>query len=82
MTKEITFGDIREYCSRIDRISICMKETLTYQNYRFMNQIPHVYDRYYVYGFGMIQSEFEDDGSLTFEHCIEFMLTEEPRDDL
>ena len=33
MVKAITFGDIRPYFSRIDRVSICMKETLAYQNF-------------------------------------------------
>lgn len=82
MVKAITFGDIRPYFSRIDRVSICMKETLAYQNYVFVKDVPHDYDRYYLYGFGMITSEFEDTGRMQLERCIEFMLTEEPREDL
>lgn len=30
----IRFGTIRKYCSRIDRGSICMQETLQYFSYR------------------------------------------------
>lgn len=82
MVKAITFGDIRPYFSRIDRVSICMKETLAYQNYVFVKDVPHDYDRYYLYGFGIIDSEFEDTGRMWLERCVEFVLTEEPRDDI
>lgn len=82
MTKAITFGDIRNYCSRIDKVStICMKETLTYQNYHFIEDVPHDYDRYYLFGFGMIESEFEDEGKILLKRCLEFMLSKEPRKD-
>lgn len=74
----ITFGIIRKFCSHIDRISICMKETLQYENFRFITHVPQTYDKYFLYGFGMIKSEF-DDG---FKECIEIMLSEEPRDDI
>lgn len=33
----VTFGVIRRYCSRINRVSICRKETLEYQNFRFID---------------------------------------------
>lgn len=84
----ITFGVIREYCSRINRISICMKETLEYQNYRFIDQVPHSFDSLYLYGIGPIESEFYGDaglaepsaGSLNVLPCMEFMLSETPRE--
>ena len=56
--RPITFGDIREYCSRIDRVSICRLETLEYQNYERMELVPHDQDGLYLYRFGMIASEF------------------------
>lgn len=55
----IKFKEIRQYISKIDRVSICMKETLTYNNYRYIKQVPHSYDECYLYGIGMIESEFE-----------------------
>lgn len=82
MTGTITFGDIRYYCSRIDKVSICMLETLTYQNYLFIEDVPHDYDCYYLYGFGMIESEFEEEGKILLKRCLEFMLSEEPKKNL
>ena len=52
--------------------------------------MPHTYDDYYVYGIGMIKSEFYKIGKydyaasgdrkdLTLVNCIEVMLSEEPK---
>lgn len=79
--KALTFGDIRPYMSRIDRISICMEKTLRYQNYEFIQEVPHEFDSLYLYGFGVIYSENKDD-CLRLSHHMEFMLSEKPRDDL
>ena len=54
----ITFGTLRKYISRIDRLSICMLETKEYSNYVFLKDVPDRYDDLYVYGIGMIESEF------------------------
>ena len=35
-----------------------MLETLSYNNYIYLKDVPHSYDDYYVYGIGMIESEF------------------------
>lgn len=83
----ITFGVIRQYCSRINRVSICMKETLEYQNFRFIEQVPHSFDQFYLYGIGPICSEFSGEGGLTdssagklnFLPCLELMLSETPK---
>lgn len=83
----ITFGVIRQYCSRINRISICGKKTLEYQNFRRIEEVPHSYDPLYLYGFGAIESEFYGEGGLAdpsagelnFLPCMEFMLSESPR---
>lgn len=74
--KGILFGEIRKYCSRIDRVSICMQETLSYENYERIQDVPKEYDNKYLYGFGVIESEFDD----TFKQCMEIMLSEKPRD--
>ena len=75
----LKFKDIKKYISIIDRLSICNKETLQYQNYKCMVEVPDIFDEMYVYGIGHIQSEFEEDGNLIFTHCIEIMLSTEPR---
>ena len=52
------FGEFRKYVSRIDRVSICMKETLSYENFQFIEMVPDTYDQYYLYGVGLTKSEF------------------------
>ena len=74
--KGILFGEIRKYCSRIDRVSICMRETLCYENFDSILYVPKEYDNKYLYGFGVTESEFDD----TFKQCMEIMLAEKPRD--
>lgn len=93
MEKDITFGELRGYLSRIDRLSICMKETLSYENFVNLQDIPESYDSYYVYGIGMIDSEFYKLGKgkyvasgerkdLVLLKCIEVMLAMEPKNAL
>ena len=79
--KGILFGEIRKYCSRIDRVSICMQETLQYENFESILEVPHTYDDKYLYGFGVIESEFDDaPEKFILKQCMEIMLTEKPRD--
>lgn len=59
--QHITFGQFRKYCCVFDRVSICMQETGQYDNYRFIAHVPSTYDRYYLYGFGLFESEFIDE---------------------
>ena len=86
------FREAREYISRIDRVSICMLETLCYENYRYIDEVPEKYNDYYVYGIGMIESEFEIAEALEREvkgkkindkyflaQCIEIMLSEKSK---
>lgn len=88
----IKFKDIRRLISVIDRISICMFETLEYDNYIFMLDVPEKYDEYYVYGIGRILSEFKSEENKNIQEigdtkineeyflgqCIEIMLSEKP----
>lgn len=87
---DITFGELRNYLSVLDRLSICMLETSDYNNYIRLEDVPHIYDDYYVYGVGMIESEFYkinkceyaasgDRKDLVLINCIEVMLSEEPK---
>lgn len=88
--KDFTFKELRKYLSLIDRLSICRKETGKYQNYLFLEDVPESYDDLYVYGIGMIQSEFykaaphiyKTDGTgdeLVLDYCIEVMLSDKPK---
>lgn len=79
--EDIRFGTIRKYCSRLDRISICMLETHQYENYQSIKDVPVGYDGFFLYGFGMINSEFPDEEGpgIRLKKCIEIMLSREPR---
>ena len=85
----ITFRTLRKYISQIDRLSICMLETNDYSNYVFLKEVPDIYDDLYVYGIGIIESEFYqvqeqvfvasgDRGNRVFLPCIEIILSKEP----
>lgn len=88
--RDITFKELRGYLSMIDRLSICMLETLYYENFLTFRDVPHTYDDYYVYGIGMTESEFYKVGKfeyaasgkgedLVFVNCMEIMLSAEPK---
>lgn len=82
------FKELRKYISQIDKVSICILETSRYENYLLFKEVPDKYDDLFVYGIGMITSEFyerEDgfysancgEGKLVFLPCMEIMLSEE-----
>ncbi len=77
----IRFGDLRRFCDRTNRISICMAKTLEYENYESIDRVPARYDGLYLYGFGVIESEFSEAGGPAYRRCMEIMLSEEPRED-
>lgn len=88
--RDITFKELRGYLSKIDRLSICMLETLMYENYIWLKDVPNTYDEYYIYGIGMIESEFYKVGKFEYAakgkqeelelvNCIEIMLSKEPK---
>lgn len=88
--RDITFKELRSCLSMIDRLSICMLETLCYENFLTLRDVPHTYDDYYVYGIGMIESEFYKVGKFEYAasgkreelelvNCIEIMLSKEPK---
>ena len=90
----LKFKDLRKYISKIDLLSICTKEDLSYENFRLMNDVPPLYDEYYVYGIGMIESEFPAEwicnpkdlyngrtGMKTvMESCLEIMVSKTPKE--
>lgn len=89
----IRFEVLRKYLSSIDRLSICIKETMEYENFIYCREVPDSYNDLYVYGIGMIESEFYIDGehgytaagdrnNLTLVSCIEIVLSKELRSDI
>ena len=80
---ERKFGEIRKYLDIVSHISICMKETLQYENFSCSKDVPDSYDDFYVYGIGLIEELFDDEIDSTlqiFQPCREVMLSETPRE--
>ena len=77
---KITFGKIRRFCSVLNRISVCMFESQYYENFESIRAVPHRYDALYRYGFRNTDSGFRAEGRLSVRPCLEFALTERPRD--
>lgn len=78
MCKAITPGEVRPFASAIDRVSICMHETLTYENFDSICDVPHSHDEKYLYEFGIIRSEFREGEGAPWRAlpCQEIMLPE------
>lgn len=57
----LKFGEDRKYLSVLEKISICMLEDGSYTNYKVIGKVPEEYDNMYVYGIGLIDSEFTID---------------------
>lgn len=85
----IKLKDLKHYISNTDRLSICIKETMDYKNFMCLRDVGNKYDELYVYGIGMIESEFyqidkfefstnRNDGELTLLPCIEIVLSAKP----
>lgn len=55
---KLKFRELRERLSTTDRISICHKETLKYENFLTAKDVPDFYDDLTVCGVGIIESEF------------------------
>ena len=71
----IRFKQLRDYISTIDKISVCDYDSLSYDNYACMEKVSTKYDNYYVYGIGIIQSEFENkEGKVEYCDCLEIMV--------
>lgn len=95
MAMTLKFKELKKYISTLDRLSICMRETLNYENYHYMRDVPDKYDEYYVYGIGRIKSEFKIEKELNksdvrgnkindkyfLGECLEVMLAQKPRDE-
>ena len=80
----LKFKGIKRRISAVDRISICMWETLEYKNYNRMSEVSDEYDDLYLYGIGIIESECNEpdasgDFKIAFRPQIEIMLSDTPR---
>lgn len=76
--ERMTFKVLKKYISRIDRLSICDKDTLIYNNFNCIADVPDIYDDMYVYGIGMVDSEFpktEENDKMFILPCIEIMVS-------
>lgn len=71
-----------------------MRESLQYENFYYMEQVPEKYDEFYVHGIGMIDSEFDIKDASPLEvkenevgknmfmsKCIEIMVSEKLKED-
>jgi len=54
-------------------------ETTEYENFLSIRHVPHIYDAWYVWGIGGIESEFKKEGHTVLYPCLEFMVLEQPR---
>lgn len=89
----LKFREARKYISVINKVSICMVEDGSPTNYGAIGKVPEDFDDMYVYGFGMIDSEFTKDqlnpieekelgdNRFMFCKCIEFALANKPREE-
>ena len=76
----LTFGDIRKYVSMVDGISICMQETLNYELFNHIWEVPEEYNGLYLIGFGQFNEPFDNNGYKT-HLALEIMLSKTPRND-
>ncbi|MBQ8922688.1 MAG: hypothetical protein IJ060_11130 [Oscillospiraceae bacterium] len=94
--KQLKFGVFRKYISKIDCVSIYNKDTLQYENYMFIDEVPEKYDELYLFGISKIQSKFKASQApdvvmemsekmalddIVYADCIEIMLSKLPRSD-
>ena len=74
------FKELRTILSRTDRMSVCDKDTLSYENFDTISNVPASYDEMLVCGIGLINSEFHKDNKskdITLLPCIEIVVSTE-----
>ena len=80
---ERKFGEIRKYLDIASYISVCMEETVEYENFECSLDVPHIYDDYYVYGIGLANEIFpnrRNPDEMSFQPCLEVILCKKPRE--
>lgn len=84
--EKIKFKELRTLLSIADRISVCDKKTLQYENFITVKDVPDHYNDLYVCGIGIIESEFYKineceystsgkQHNLVFLPCMEIIMT-------
>lgn len=84
MARGITFKEIREYCSRFEKVEVCTMETGNYEVYENILAVPEgKYDELYLIGFGPKDVEcYDENNGLSFVQGMEIMLSQKPRHDI
>lgn len=87
------FKELKKFISCVDRISICLEDG-SYENYFSVRDISDIYDDLYVFGIGVIESEFPpfenwsgkgpawqcaENSPVEFLHCLEIVLHKKQR---
>lgn len=72
--KGLTFGEVREYCSRINKVQIYLVETEERYEYNDMGLVPPDWNNLYLNDFGILEDEFYR----PFFESIEFILSKKP----
>lgn len=81
------FETLRTVVSPTVRISVCWKETLSYENYDSILSVPDSYNAMYVYGYGPINVEFtamceEESKRMTLDIALEIVISEKKENDI
>ncbi|MGN0522863.1 MAG: hypothetical protein ACI4IG_01150 [Eubacterium sp.] len=74
------FKELRSVLSRSDRLSVCDKNTLSYENFDTVSAVSAYYDEMLVCGIGLINSEFSKENKskdITLLPCIEIVVSTE-----
>jgi len=78
--QNIKFKDVKGCISRIDPISICLRDAMDYETYKNINGVEVIYDEYYVHGIGIVGIDNPD--AIGMGHFrgmgLEIMLAETP----
>lgn len=77
--QNIKFKEIRPFISKINPISICRYEDLSYENFLCLEDVPKEYSELYIYGIGPV-----DNVSVELENvkypCLEIIVSKVPKD--
>ena len=78
---DVKFGTMRDYCSKIGKVIVYLKDKDEGENYQCIDEVPESYNDYYVFGFGPGEGTFydEEQGAMNFYFGVEIILTEQPR---
>lgn len=78
---DIKFGVMRDYCSKVGKVIVYLKDKDGGESYQSIDEVPESYNDLYVFSFGPGEASFYDEemGGLNFYFGTEIVLTEKPR---